>query len=387
VEPRERVGAQTGRKYEYQYERTARAALDLLTDAAKHVCVYCDWHDDYVIETGGPPTRYVFHQVKGRTSSQGPWKFKEFFGVGLKKAKTPSRNAAAVNEKAVVPRMLSHHGKFGENCAGLAFVTNAGLDPDLSAFLQAFAGADDLAALPEAARIAFDHLAGAYAGTVPPLVPSEIALFAWLRGLTVYTDQGHIESADLALLEISDVVFQYSEIELGQRQAKQIARELVGQVRMKVSHRTTVVPAPDDLLRRDKGIVVAELLSVLSLSTQAYEALKAGAGAEIVKTLSRLQRFCKGHGMEGQLVAICEFKARWDIWRTIERHNLSGVDYVLLEDRAREVLKGGLTLKLIVAEAKDIARQFSSIGVTPLTPEHAMGLIFSLAAESEAIHG
>jgi hypothetical protein len=30
VEPRERAGAQTGRKYEYQYERTARAALDLL---------------------------------------------------------------------------------------------------------------------------------------------------------------------------------------------------------------------------------------------------------------------------------------------------------------------------------------------------------------------
>jgi hypothetical protein len=65
VEPRERVGAQTGRKYEYQYERTARAALDLLADDAKHVCVYCDWHDDYVVETRQPPTRYVFHQVKG----------------------------------------------------------------------------------------------------------------------------------------------------------------------------------------------------------------------------------------------------------------------------------------------------------------------------------
>src|SRR4051812_32245032 len=39
IEPRERVGAQTGRKYEYQYERTARAALDLLADGASHVCV------------------------------------------------------------------------------------------------------------------------------------------------------------------------------------------------------------------------------------------------------------------------------------------------------------------------------------------------------------
>src|SRR5258706_14415495 len=85
IEPRERVGAQTGRKYEYQYERTARAALDLLVDRLKYVCVYCDWHDDYVIEVGGLPTRYVFHQVKGRQSSPGPWTFRDFFGVAQKK--------------------------------------------------------------------------------------------------------------------------------------------------------------------------------------------------------------------------------------------------------------------------------------------------------------
>jgi len=93
IEPRERVGAQTGRKYEYQYERTARAALDLLVDGANHVCVYCDWHDDYVVEIGSPPARYVFHQVKGRKSSQGPWKFSEFFGVLKKKAAKPTKTA------------------------------------------------------------------------------------------------------------------------------------------------------------------------------------------------------------------------------------------------------------------------------------------------------
>ena len=41
IAPRERAGAQTGRTYEYQYERTARAALELLTDSTKHICVYC----------------------------------------------------------------------------------------------------------------------------------------------------------------------------------------------------------------------------------------------------------------------------------------------------------------------------------------------------------
>ena len=385
VEPRERAGAQTGRKYEYQYERTARAALDLLTDSAKHVCVYCDWHDDYVIETGVPPTRYMFHQVKGRTSSQGPWKFNEFFGVLMKKAKAPSKKPAKVNETAIVPRMLLHYANFGHNCAGIAFVTNAGLDPALSEFLETVARSVDMSTLPPEARIAFDHVARTYGATVPPLAASAADLFAWIRGLKVHTDQGHIEDADAALLEIADVVFDYSEIELGQRQAKQIARDIVSQVRGKVAHRTTIVPMSDEQLRRNKGIVVSELLNVLSLSAQAYEALKAGAESDTVKTLSRLQRFCEKHGMQRFIVSISKFKACWDIWRTIERHNVSGTDFLLLENRANEVLKGKLTLKRAVAEAKDIAKQFAGVGVTPLTPENVMGLIFSMAAQSEAL--
>lgn len=393
VEPRERAGAQTGRKYEYQFERTARAALDLLTDGPKHVCVYCDWHDDYVIEIGDPPTRYVFHQVKGRKSSQGPWTFSEFFGVlkkktksaAKKKTKSASKKAPAVKAEAIVPLMLLHYKNFSDNCAGLSFVTNAGLDPGLFGFLETIGSAKSEAALPEEVQIAFQHIARAYTASDPKLAPSAAELFAWLRGLKVHTDQGQLEDTDAALLELADVVVDYSEIDLLQRQAKQIAREIVNRVRVKVAHSTTVVPTSDEQLRHDKGIGIAELLGVLSLSAQAYEELKAGAGRDIVKTLSRLQRFCVKHGMKDSLVPICDFKARWDIWRTIERHFLKSADYVLLERKAHELLKAGLTMDRLVAEAKDIAKQFAGIVATPLTPEHVMGLIFSLAAQSEAL--
>jgi hypothetical protein len=384
LEPRERAGAQTGRKYEYQYERTARAALDLLAEDAKHVCVYCDWHDDYVVETGQPPTRYVFHQVKARKSSQGPWKFSEFFGVQMKKSATPAKSPPAVSTDAIVPLMLLHHRNFGDSCAGLAFVTNAGLDPGLSNFLQAIGNAPDIASLPGDARIAFQHIASGYAATTPPLASSEADLFIWLRGLTAHTDRGQLEDQDAALLELADVVVNYSEIDLLQRQAKQIAREIVNQVRRKVAYSTTVVPASDEQLRRDKGLVVTEILSVLSLSTEAYEQLRAGQGRDTVKTLSRLQRFCQKHGMNDHLVQICEFKALWDTWRTTERHFVSSADFMLLEKRARDLLANGLTVEKAVAEAKDIAKQFQNVTATPLTAEHVMGLIFSLAAQAEA---
>jgi len=384
VEPRERAGAQTGRKYEYQYERTARAALDLLADNTQHVCVYCDWHDDYVVEIGQLPTRYIFHQVKGRKSSQGPWKFGEFFGVQMKKAAKPAKNAPAVSQDAIVPRMLLHHRNFGDSCAGLAFVSNAGLDTGLSDFLQAIANAPDVAHLPEETRIAFQHVARGYAVTAPPLISSEADLFTWLRGLAAHTDRGQLDDQDAALLELADAVVNYSEIELLQRQAKQIAREIVNQVRRKVAHSTTVVPASDEELRRDKGLVITEILSVLSLSTQAYQQLKAGEGRDTVKTLSRLQRFCRNHGMSNHLVQICEFKALWDTWRTTERHFVSSVDYMLLEKHAKELLTTDLTLQKAIAEAKDIAKQFRNLTAVPLTPEHVMGLIFSMAAQAEA---
>lgn len=383
IEPRERVGSQTGRKFEYQYERTARAALGLLADTAKHVCVYCDWHDDYVIETGDPPTRYLFHQVKGRKSSQGPWKFSEFFGVLTRKTKKSSR-LGQVKAGAVAPLMLLHHWNFGDNCEGVSFVTNAGLEPALSEFLQTIGTSRDVAALPEAARIVFEHLACSYAAAIPPLTPSADALFKWLHKLKVHTDQGQLEDADGALLELANLVVDYSEIDLLLRQAKQIAREIVNRVRRKVGHDTTVVPAADGQLRSDKGIVVAELLTELSLSPDAYDALKAGEAQGAVKTLSRLQRFCGKHGMEASIVSICGFKAQWDVWRTVERHFLKSADYVLLENKANEVLRAGLTVTQMVDEAKAIARDFAGLTATPLTTERVIGLMFSLAAQSEA---
>jgi len=386
IEPRERVGAQTGRKYEYQYERTARATLDLLADGTTHICVYCDWHDDYVAEVGSPSTRYVFHQVKGRKSSQGPWKFKEFLGVSKKNTAKPSKKPAEVTANAIMPLMLLHYQNFGDSCAGLVFVTNAGLDPELSHFLETVRTSGAEADLPEEARNTFQHLARAYTAAKPPLAVSSAQLFMWLRGIQVHTDRGNLEDQEAALLELADVVVQYSEIDLSQRQSKQIAREIINRVRAKVSHSTTVIPASDDRLRQDKGVVIAELLNVLSLSAQAYEQLRAGEGRDAVKTLSRLERFCLKNKMENHLVQICGFKAQWDIWRTVERHFLTSADYMLLEGKARGLLKPGLPIQTVVAESKDIAKQFSGLTVTPLAAEHVLGLVFALAAQAEALN-
>jgi hypothetical protein len=90
--------------------------------------------------------------------------------------------------------------------------------------------------------------------------------------------------------------------------------------------------------------------------------------------------------MEDHLVQICAFKAEWDVWRTVERHFLNKCDYLLLESKAKSALSADLTIEKIVTEAKDIARQFGGLTATPLTAEHVLGLIFSLAAQAEALN-
>jgi len=385
IEPRERVGSQTARKYEYQYERTACAALGLLVDHPKRVCVYCDWHDDFVIEVGDPPTRYEFHQVKGRKSSQGPWTFREFFGVSKLSSQKALKKAAKVKVDAVLPLMLAHYRNFSTSCAGVTFVTNTGLETALSDFLEEIDESPIESDLTDAARLNLQRIAKAYVAADPMIASSSAELFSWLKTLKVYTDQGHLENPEIALVELANIVVDFSEIELLQRQAKQIAREIVGKVRAKVAHSTTVVPVSDDELQRDKGIVITELLGVLSLSSQAYEQLKVGENGDTVKTLSRLQRYCSKNGFGGLIVPICDFKTRWDVWRTVERHFLASADYMLLERKASDLLGARRELKEIVEEAKAISKDFSGITVSPLTPEHVMGLIFSLAAQSEAV--
>jgi hypothetical protein len=383
IEPRERAGAKTGRRYEYQYERAARWTLTLLDHQLTHVCIYCDWHDDFVLERDGPPTRYVFHQVKGRESKYGPWTFADFFGLSKREALPLPIKPPKVVRTAIVPRMLLHHEKFGPLCAGTAFVTNTGVEAQLATFLAALVSAEDPSKLDPVELVAFDYIASAYLVGKTPLASSRTELFERLRTISLSLDHGHLEDGNHALLELVDLVEHYSEVNLLLPESKNIARQIIQKVRIKAHHSTTKVPATDEQLRKEKGIVLDELLSLLSLSSEGYEALKRGDPVATVKTLSRLQRYCLAQGRADLVVPICAFKAGWDAWRTIERHSMDPLDYVLLVDKAKEVVVGSPTIARMVEEARAIAAQFAGRTAHELNGEHVLGLMVALIAESE----
>ncbi|MCY1079230.1 dsDNA nuclease domain-containing protein [Archangium lansingense] len=119
VLPREQIGAVTGGLYEYQYQQAAGACLTILEDAETH-CVFCEWHDDYVVEKHTPNhVIYGFHQVKTRSASQGPWKMRQLFGLGKPKQSgkkgTPAKVPPAAPD-SIIAKMMEHQSNFTTSC-------------------------------------------------------------------------------------------------------------------------------------------------------------------------------------------------------------------------------------------------------------------------------
>ena len=381
-EPRERAGAKTGRRYDYQYERAARRVLNLLDHQQNHVCVYCDWHDDFVVERGDPPAQYVFHQVKGRKSSLGPWTFTEFFGLAKREA-LPLPASATFKKDGIVPVMLLHYRNFPQTCQGLAFVTNTGLEPQLESFMDALQVAENLDDLAEEERTAFDFIALAYLAGKRPLASDAVALFERLKALTLWLDEPHLDDPNVALTELVDLIERYSEINLRYSQSKNIAKGVIEKVRQKAHFDRTVVPATEAKLREEKGIVLIELLGVLSLSTDGYQALRDGRSPVDIKTLSRLQRYCERHDRKELTTAVCTAKVEWEAWRHVERHRMDPLDIVSLIDKAKAVVAQNYKFDRMIEEARRIASEFKGMTETPLKDSHVFGLMFSLIAQVE----
>ncbi len=151
VTPREQVGARTGELYEYQYHQAAAEALSLINDADT-LCVYCEWHDDYVTERS---PGYVFFQVKTRTKSKGPWPFTELFGLGKKPKGKPR---PVINKNSIFAHLWDHTQKFGPRCTQFIFVSDAGIDAQLEDILDQTKKVADPGALPPKVRETFKQL-------------------------------------------------------------------------------------------------------------------------------------------------------------------------------------------------------------------------------------
>jgi hypothetical protein len=386
--PREQVGAVTGEKYEFQYHQAAADALQVLDDTSV-VCVYFEWHDDYVIESAGVIS-YRFHQVKTRSLRSGPWTINEFFGIKKARGRMPAKGPAklaAVDKSSIFSKLYDHVGRFGTRCGGFVFVTENVANLEFDALLRDTRAAKDHTRLVGNSLNEFQLLHGALV-TAFPLITKE-DLFGFLQKFIFQSAIGREGELRGARLQIAGRILDASEVDLKTSEAEKIGGDLVSLVRAK-SHRTlNTLPGSREDLRTEKGIILDDVLKVIGLSASGYRELKV-AGRSGVIALSRLQRILKRSGADDALITqFCSMKTAWDAWWIGELNNISRMDAASLKDASMKVLRlhvsGNLDFNGLGREAKQLSSKFSPIltSTTPLTPDLVFGQFLALAVETD----
>ena len=383
--PREQVGVVSGKAFEFQYHRAAQACLELIEDTGTG-CVFCEWHDDFVLESGGGSTLYGFHQVKTRTAKNGPWPLREVLGL---RKKTRAKTKAA-DETAIVPRLLLHYFNFDDACSRVVLVTNAALNADLESFIDDFKTAGGPTNLTGDNKTVLDETLEAYKQLPDKFSTlTEADLFRFLKRLSVQPEAARFgQSQDDLETTLGKRIRELSEIDLRVTETVKIGKELVDLVRAK-SHLAIKSLVNEDELRARKGIQRDEVLRILALSPEAYRVLRQ-SGKNVLLSLSRLYRLCERCGIPTELIVdICRYKTKWDAWYLHERHQLEDTDYSALKARGIQLLRshsaGGLPFNKLADEALAIANEFNpKLAGVQLSQELVTGFLFAIAAEGSA---
>jgi len=386
LEPREQAGSETIRRFDYQFIQAADACLDLL-DRSEGECVYCEWHDDFVVEHAAPTCcLYAFYQVKTKKAALGAWTLSDVFGVGSRRK---AKGAIAPPRKdSIALHLFEHYESFPDQCVKVALVTNAAFHEVLVAFINALHSAPSASALGSDDASTFEWLLECYREWRPSITEQEF--FGFLRKLVLVGEVGTVNprTFDTNYQLLTGRVHKLSEIPLRYAQATAIARDLVSLVRRK-SIEPVAHPISDESLRLARGIAPTDVLSVLALSPQGYKILReSGAtGRDAVRALSRFQRLCDVSGIPADVAAdMCSMKVRWDMWERGSSNVLSlavalelkiACDALLADHAGRGMNFGDMS-----AKAGEIAEAFSDriASAEPLTRDLVLGYAFALAS-------
>jgi hypothetical protein len=383
IEPREQVGAQTGKLYEYQYHQAAAGALRLIDQTENAVCVYCEWHDDFVAESQSNGL-YTFYQVK--TNSSGPWPIGEFFGLGKLNPKTKQRPLSA-RKSNIFSNLWDHTQKFGTFCKAFVFLSDAKLDPSLQSLLDECAVTQSPDCLSTQSKELFDSILPSLAKREKNLTSE--SLYAFLNKLKTEIGIGTVDSLDDAKVIIVDRIVKASEVKLEWSEGRKIGASLVTIVRSRSQLVLRSLPKTSEELRRYKALSISDVLKLLSLSEEGFRLLNEGAG-DAVRTLSRLHRFCQARAIGNDMIPqFCELKTLWSAWWLKHADLVEKLDFITFKTTCIELLKahnaGTMSLREVGEQAKDLATKYNSIfnPLEPLLPEQVMGYIISLAVEAE----
>ena len=376
--PREQSGRDTFSRYKAQSRSAAIATLLILEDKAVDR-VYCDLHDDFVIrKSDSGKISYIFYQVKTHSKENHNWTLSELFGLTSRKKPENQDHEKILNSFA--GKLLLHTIIFDSYCNAVVFQTNIHHHDEVEDLLEDI---DSGTFSTKFGKMLLDDFNQIFESQLTkPLTEEEVKLC--LKRFNTDTDVQYIKLVNHNFASYAgDKIYEYSEIELSRSELNEILLKLLDLVDRKSSG--IIKDWSQDSIENLAGISIEDLLSILSISKDAYQRLKDGEDPKAIKSASMIQRALKNAGADAEQVSYCsQCKVDWDFWKRQNRHVIPEIDLMSItqkiSDLAAESAKGGQTIDLsdLVSKIKSLENELESKSILfDLTKDLILGGVFS----------
>lgn len=339
--PREQGGRTALERFDCQIKSGVIACLEILNEDEVQK-VYCEFHDDVVVQRKlDNKTTYDFIQVKTQEDIREPWGLNKLFGINTQKGGTLT---ATKLTNSFAGKLLQHVNMFGEECSSLIFQTNIVVDKKVFELMASFGSEQND---NKWAQLLLSNYNGAFNNGGIALTQKEIVQH--FNKLHFQEDVPYLKLRNNTYhSEVHAKIYEYSEIDLRQREAREIIIKLEDLV-----FRKSKEPLKDfsyEEIEDKTSICISDLLNVLAISHDAYLALKSGGDAKAIRNASIIQRTLESAGVSQKSIAYCsQCKVYWDLWvreSSLDFLDVEGISGIV-EEELRKIIDMEHRLKFI----------------------------------------
>lgn len=320
--PREQNGRDSFSRYRAQARSAAIAVLAIL-EGKEIDRVYCDLHDDFVVRrnNGVNEISYVFYQVKTNGKQNHNWTLNDVLGVKTR-INIDKQNLIEIKD-SFIGKLLLHTIVFDSRCIGVVFQTNIHCDDNIEALLKDIESGDFT---NKYSQLLIDKFNDLFSSAISQKLSQE-EIKERLTKLSFETDVQYLKDGEENFEPIARTkVYAFSEIDLGHAETKEILLKLLALVEKKSSG--IISQLTQEAIEEQAGISIDDLLSILSISKDAYQILLAGGDLSAIRSASIIQRTLLASGAKMEQVSYCsKCKTEWDLWVRKNRHTLSPLDF------------------------------------------------------------
>ncbi|GEK12041.1 dsDNA nuclease domain-containing protein [Aliivibrio fischeri] len=332
AKPREQNGRDSYERYRLQVKSASIAALSILetTDVDR---IYCDLHDDFVQRRKDSDGffKYDFYQVKTKKKQNSNWTLLDVFGI--KARGTENSQCHQKIKDSFIGKLLLHTMIFDDSCNEIVFQTNVNIDDNIECLLK------DIKQMSFTNKYT-QYLLNKFNLFFPEHEDLSLNIIKEkLSKIRFETDVQYLKSGkDNFEPIVRSKIYNFSEIDLSYIETKQIILKLLEIVDEKSSG--VISEYNFENIEEESAISLKDLLSVLSISNDAFLALQKGGDPKAIKSASIIQRTLESSGGGRDEIEFCSrCKTEWDTWVRNNRHMISEMDLMTITEYIRDIIK------------------------------------------------